>query len=214
MVDVYEYEVVLANGTIATTSQSCNPNLYFALRGGGNSFGIVIAFTFCTFAQGPVFTGMTSYAANQTEQVLDKVYDLYTDKHLTSDPEMGYDLFYIYYTYDSGNDEFGLRGTQRYGTPVQNPPFFHSIDQIPPLRRTTTISTMSRVVNGSLPLGTMRVFGIFKQEVEAIQTVPGLVPNFICYPLQRNAIAAMKQRRGNALGIERDEPLLSNVPSS
>lgn len=50
---------------------------------------------------------------------------------------------------------------------------------------------------------------IFEQEVEAIKTVSGLVPNFICYPLQRNAVIAMKQRGGNALGIERDEPLFS-----
>jgi hypothetical protein len=50
---------------------------------------------------------------------------------------------------------------------------------------------------------------IFQREVEAIKAVPGLVPNFICYPLQRNAIAAMKQRGGNALGIDRDDPLFS-----
>lgn len=50
---------------------------------------------------------------------------------------------------------------------------------------------------------------IFQQEVESIKTVRGLVPNFICYPLQRNALAAMKQRGGNALGIDHDEPLFS-----
>lgn len=48
---------------------------------------------------------------------------------------------------------------------------------------------------------------IFQEEVGAIKHVPGLVPNFISYPLQRNAIKAMKQRGGNALGIDRDEPL-------
>lgn len=52
---------------------------------------------------------------------------------------------------------------------------------------------------------------IFKQEVEAIKAVPGIRTNFISYPMQRTAIAAMKQRGGNALGIdlERDEPLFS-----
>ncbi|KAJ5578450.1 FAD-binding domain-containing protein [Penicillium hispanicum] len=48
---------------------------------------------------------------------------------------------------------------------------------------------------------------IFQEEVEPIKNVPGLVPNFICYPMQSNAIVAMKQRGGNALGIDRDEPL-------
>lgn len=52
---------------------------------------------------------------------------------------------------------------------------------------------------------------IFRQEVEAIKNVPGIRTNFISYPMQRTAIAAMKQRGGNALGIdlERDEPLFS-----
>lgn len=52
---------------------------------------------------------------------------------------------------------------------------------------------------------------IFRQEVEAIKAVPGIMTNFISYPMQRTAIAAMKQRGGNALGIdlERDEPLFS-----
>lgn len=109
---------MLANGTITTASESHNPDLYFALRGGGNNFGIVTSFTVRTFAQGPVFTSMTSYSANQSEQVLDKVYDLYTDKDLTSDVELGYDL---YYTYVSDSDEFTLMGTQRYGKPVRNP---------------------------------------------------------------------------------------------
>ncbi|EYE99687.1 FAD-binding oxidoreductase [Aspergillus ruber CBS 135680] len=219
--NVYEYEVALANGTITIASESHNPDLYFALRGGGNNFGIVTSFTVRTFAQGPVFTSMSSYSANQSEQVLDKVYDLYTDKNLTSDVELGYDL---YYTYVSDTNEFTLMGTQRYGKPVRNPPVFHAIDQIPTLSRSTTIGTFSSLVNESTPMGiTRNLFAtlsispsrsllsqglqIFQQEVEALRTVSGLVPNFICYPLQSNAIAAMKQRGGNALGIERDEPL-------
>ncbi|KAJ5669171.1 FAD-binding domain-containing protein [Penicillium macrosclerotiorum] len=219
--NIYEYEVVLANGTITIASETHNPDLYFALRGGGNNFGIVTAFTMRTFLQGPVFTSMTTYAANQSNQVLDKVYDLYTDEHLTSDKEMGYDL---YYTYSAAGDEFTLSGTQRYGKAVQDPPVFQAINRIPTLSRSTAIGPMSQVVDGTDSMGTTRhLFAtlsvapsrallshglkIFQEEVEAIKKVPGLVPNFICYPLQKNAIAAMKRRGGNALGIDRDEPL-------
>jgi hypothetical protein len=48
---------------------------------------------------------------------------------------------------------------------------------------------------------------IFSEEVRKIKYVEGLTPNFICYPIQKNAIAAMKQRGGNALGIDTDGPL-------
>lgn len=50
---------------------------------------------------------------------------------------------------------------------------------------------------------------IFREEVTAIKDVPGLAPNFICYPLPTNAIKFMKRRGGNALGIDQDEPLFS-----
>ncbi|KAI9035692.1 FAD-binding oxidoreductase [Aspergillus affinis] len=219
--NVYEYEAVLANGTITNASESHNSDLYFALRGGGNNFAIITAFTVRTFSQSPVFTSTTTYAANQSEQVLDRVYDLYTDKILTSDKEMGYDL---YYTYSSESDRFILSGTQRYGKPIQNPSVFQAIDRIPTLSRSTNIGPMSQVVDGNEEMGTTRhLFAtltvapsrsflsqglrVFEQEVEAIKTVAGLIPNFICYPLQRNALAAMKQRGGNALGIDQDEPL-------
>jgi hypothetical protein len=48
---------------------------------------------------------------------------------------------------------------------------------------------------------------IFREEVNAIKTVDGLAPNFICYPIPVNAIQYMKRRGGNALGIDQNEPL-------
>ncbi|KAK6829302.1 hypothetical protein RU639_003305 [Aspergillus parasiticus] len=219
--NVYEYEVVLANGTIVNANETHNRDLYFALRGGGNNFGIVTAFTVRTFSQGPVSTTTTTYLQNQTEQVLDQVYQLFTDDALTSDVEMGYDM---YYTYVSQDDSFSLSGTQRYGKPVRNPAVFKAIDQIPKLTRSTTISNMGNLTRESEPLGTTRhlfatltvlpsrslltqAVRIFEQEVRAIISVDGLVPNFISYAISRTAIAAMAQRGGNSLGIHGDQPL-------
>lgn len=96
---------------------------------------------------------MTTYAANQSDEVLNKVYDLHTDKRLSSDKEMGYDL---YYSYDAENDEFTLSGTQRYSKPVRNPPVFAAIDRIPTLSRNTNIGPMSEAVDGTDSMGTTR----------------------------------------------------------
>ncbi|KAL8919908.1 MAG: hypothetical protein Q9172_004756, partial [Xanthocarpia lactea] len=49
------YEIVLANGQIKNINQTSNPDLYFALRGGGNNFGIVTRFDLQTFPQGPMW---------------------------------------------------------------------------------------------------------------------------------------------------------------
>ncbi|KAF8182596.1 glucooligosaccharide oxidase [Pholiota molesta] len=49
-------DVVLANGTISTVSQKNNPDLFFALRGSGASFGIATAYTVRTFPAPPTAT--------------------------------------------------------------------------------------------------------------------------------------------------------------
>jgi len=56
---IVEMEVVLANGTVVTTSKSSNPDLFWALRGAGSSFGIVTNFKLKTLeapANGVRFT--------------------------------------------------------------------------------------------------------------------------------------------------------------
>ena len=54
-------KVVLANGSISQVNYESHPDLYFALRGGGNNFGIVTQFDFETYPQGKVWGGQNWY---------------------------------------------------------------------------------------------------------------------------------------------------------
>lgn len=146
-------KVVLANCSIVTASEDQNPDLFFALRGGSNNFGIVTSFQIRTFPQGPIFVSQNSYSDDQTEAVLDKVYDLFTDPQLSGNVEMGYDM---YYTYSQQNDRFIMSGTQRYETPMMNPPVFSEIDQIPTLSRSARNATMANLTGATPRLGTTR----------------------------------------------------------
>jgi FAD/FMN-containing dehydrogenase len=50
-------EVVTANGAVLTASESDNPDLFWALRGGGGNFGVVSSFEYRLYPVGPTITG-------------------------------------------------------------------------------------------------------------------------------------------------------------
>jgi FAD/FMN-containing dehydrogenase len=66
-----ELEVVLASGEVVTASAEENPELFWALRGGGGNFGIVTRFTFRTFDFGPMMRiGVSLYHPDEAAAAL------------------------------------------------------------------------------------------------------------------------------------------------
>jgi FAD/FMN-containing dehydrogenase len=64
-------ELVCWDGRITRTSSQENPELLWALRGGGGSFGIVTALELALYPLGPeVFAGVALFAAHRAHQVL------------------------------------------------------------------------------------------------------------------------------------------------
>jgi FAD/FMN-containing dehydrogenase len=69
--NVVEAEVVTADGSVLTASADENPDLYWAIRGGGGNFGIVTSFTFALHPVGPeVAFSATFYPIEEYAQVL------------------------------------------------------------------------------------------------------------------------------------------------
>jgi FAD/FMN-containing dehydrogenase len=69
--NVVEAEVVTADGSVLTASEHENPDLYWAIRGGGGNFGIVTSFTFALHPVGPeVAFSATFYPIEEYAQVL------------------------------------------------------------------------------------------------------------------------------------------------
>jgi len=64
-------DVVTADGRLLTANASENPDLFWALRGGGGNFGIVTSFEYQLHAVGPkVVGGMVLYPLSQAKEVL------------------------------------------------------------------------------------------------------------------------------------------------
>jgi FAD/FMN-containing dehydrogenase len=69
--NVIEAEVVTADGQVLTASADENPDLYWAIRGGGGNFGVVTSFTFALHPVGPeVAFSATFYPIEEYAQVL------------------------------------------------------------------------------------------------------------------------------------------------
>ncbi|KAL3490772.1 hypothetical protein BJX62DRAFT_237885 [Aspergillus germanicus] len=66
--NVANYQLVLANGTLTNANQTSHPDLYFALRGGGNNFGIVTRFDFETRRHALVSGGTTVFLMRDLEE--------------------------------------------------------------------------------------------------------------------------------------------------
>lgn len=67
--NIYGYEVVLGTGEVVYASADSNRDLWLALKGGSNNFGIVTRFDLATYTQGLMLGGYINF--NVTQTVLD-----------------------------------------------------------------------------------------------------------------------------------------------
>ncbi|WP_194913559.1 FAD-binding oxidoreductase [Catenulispora rubra] len=63
-------EVVTADGRVLPASAEENPDLFWAIRGGGGNFGVVTSFTVVAQPVAQVFFGQIAFAPDETEAVL------------------------------------------------------------------------------------------------------------------------------------------------
>ncbi|KAI2970566.1 CAZyme family AA7 [Aspergillus niger] len=82
--NVLNFEVVLANGEIVNANPKTNSDLWEALRGGGNNFGIVTRYDMRTFPQGSLFGGSLWYECfGFPHQIEELVKVLQTSQHMS-----------------------------------------------------------------------------------------------------------------------------------
>ncbi|KAK2604022.1 hypothetical protein N8I77_006983 [Diaporthe amygdali] len=218
--NVLEYEVVLANSTIVTASENSHADLYYALRGGGNNFGIVTSFNVNVFPQGPVYTGSRSFADNQTNRFFEEAEKTFTLED-SVDTNVGFEYRYTY----SDQEGWTMSSIQRYAEPVMNPAVFDALNSVPALGNLTGAIKHSseqhklrniklndvndndrRNVFASLthyPSIVLSKEGIaILKEMTEKGNLTGLNPQLISYSIPTATMEMSRTRGGNALGLD------------
>lgn len=80
------YQVVLADSSIVEVSATSQPDLFWALKGGGNNFAIVTRFDMKTIPITAAFTGITAWAGDVFPQYIKAIADFITPGGGIDDP--------------------------------------------------------------------------------------------------------------------------------
>jgi FAD/FMN-containing dehydrogenase len=126
--NVDNYEVVFADGSIREVSYSSDySDLYWALRGGGNNFGIVTRFDLMTFPQGDLWAGSQAFVNTpETSAAINEAF-FYLGVNAPSDP---YAQVILAYAYVQAVDTYLIASDLQYGKPIVNPPVLQNFTAI------------------------------------------------------------------------------------
>lgn len=120
---------MLADGSIREVSyKSSYSDLYWALRGGGNNFGIVTRFDLATYPQGDLWAGSQTFL--YTEETVAAVNEAFYNLGINS-PSDPYAQVIIAYAYAQSLGVYVIASDLQYGKPEPNPPILQNFTSIP-----------------------------------------------------------------------------------
>ncbi|KAH8173740.1 FAD binding domain-containing protein [Sarocladium implicatum] len=221
--NVLKYEVVTAAGYVLKVTPKSDPELYWALRGGGNNFGIVTAFTFeaIPLPKAAMWGGTKSYLENSFDEVADAFADLIASS--PKDPHAGTWVAWL------KNSGMKIAATELWYTKPDGDKAaifdkFNNITAIADSTQNRIVSDYTDVLDVSNPYGLREIYygltvkadakmakiarDIFFEELPATEGVAGANPVLIFQGITEGQIAHMSKNGGNALGINlADGPL-------
>ncbi|CAN9084679.1 unnamed protein product [Alternaria alternata] len=221
--NVASYEVVTASGIILKVTPTAFPDLYWALRGGGNNFGVVTRFELETIPQGPMWGGTRVHMSPDYPALIDAFASM--AESATEDPKSAQILSFAM---TAGNAAGQIQ--LEYLEPVDeaNPPaILKKYLDIPSIRANTLNRTLANdtvMLTDQMPGGHRYAFwaATYKLDRDFMgwlqsrhQKDVGPLANQGSLTFQAFTVPAMEQmskKGGNALGLSPDDgPLMHTL---
>ncbi|KAK8025326.1 hypothetical protein PG990_003149 [Apiospora arundinis] len=211
--NVVAYDVVTAQGDIITANKTENPDLYWALRGGGNNFGIVVNFHLETMWGGSLLYQESSFdgVAKAFSATIDNISqkDHRAGLWLAMAATNGTRLASVehYYAEPDGQDSAAWSAWKDVAPAA-----------ISDTRQNRILTEYTKELEVQNPNGRREMYyglsvlasaevlvaakDIFYEEVGALENVPGILPVLSCQGFTLPILEKMKKNGGNPLGLE------------
>lgn len=219
-------QVVFADGSINNVNEKSYPDLFFALRGGGNNFGIVTRFDLASFEQGKMWGGQTVYTTDNMPALNAALYNFNINHY--KDP---FAAVIVAYVYIPAEGIFISSVDLEYGKPIADPPILSNFTSVPSIETTARITNLTDLtleLNATQPAGSRETFwtftvhnnlqiltdiqALFASQVPAIANATGLLPALVFQPISTAMTTHFSSNGGNALGITAaDGPLIRKL---
>ncbi|RYP58942.1 hypothetical protein DL769_008747 [Monosporascus sp. CRB-8-3] len=218
---VSNFQVVLADGRIVDANATSNPDLFVALKGGNNNFGIVTRIDLATFEQGLIWAGTVYNALSSVDDIIAEFVKLNS-----RDAYDEYASFITTFGYSQAQGMAVISNQLEYTKEVENPPIYKGYLSQPSLRNTAQLMNMTTLAKATAALQPVNARALYRvstlvstaavlkaafnhwnASVPAITSVSNIVWALVLEPLPPAIYA--RSARYNALGLaDRTEPLV------
>ncbi|KAH8594970.1 putative FAD-binding oxidoreductase [Bisporella sp. PMI_857] len=212
--NVVNFEVVLANGSVVNASQSHDPDLFWALKGGGNNFGIVTSFTLSTYHIGEVWAGVKAYTMDDLPALYNAMFEYQSAP--VKDPYANLMLQGFF-----SNASVGIVLNLVYLKPEESPAAFAPFYHINTTADSTKLSSFSEFISGQGPVNfpprvdwrtttfepskslydSLTSLMTESPALERVKSVTAGTVAFGMQPISSGLVEAGRGRGGNALGL-------------
>ncbi|KAJ5576442.1 FAD linked oxidase N-terminal [Penicillium sp. DV-2018c] len=212
--NVESFEVVTASGLIVTASEKSYPDLYWALRGGGNNFGLVTKYNLYTIPAPTLYGGARIFLETEFPDVVNAWYNAINNASV--DP---YAQQYVAFLSNSGMNLATAELT--YTKNVSDAEIFKQYRSIPAISDTSSPKSLVEYVEyleTENPSGLREIYWpisaalnedfalwaveTFMKMLPEVADVSGAQPVLIFQAITKPMLKNMKNFGGNALGLE------------